>query len=600
MKRFIYCFLLILAACGCGVSIDPFGPSPPTAAPAAPSVTVDVGLKQLIFSWAEVSGATHYRFHENPDGQSGFTQVGEAIPAGTLSVSLTIAVHLQDFTNALYMVSACNASGCTVSTEISALNVMLSTIGYFKASNTDILDNFGNAVALSANGTTLAVGARQENGNATGINGDQSKSISDAGAVYLFRLNGTAWSQQAYIKASNTGAEDWFGNAVALSADGNTLAVAAMTEDSSATDINGDQSDNSAFQSGAVYVFRFDGTDWFQQAYVKASNTDAEDGFGSAVALSADGNTLAVGAIDEDSAATGIDGDQSDNNAVRSGAVYLFRFDGTDWFQQAYVKASNTGAGDLFGGDVALGADGNTLAVGANLEDSNATGINGDQNNDSVTASGAAYMFRFDGTGWSQQAYVKASNTGGGDSFSIAVALSADGNTLAVGAAPENSNATGINGDQSDNSFIEAGAVYVFRFDGTAWSQQAYVKASNTGAEDWFGSAVTLSADGDTLAVGAFIEDSNATGINGDQNDDSVSHAGAVYVFRFDDTAWSQQSYVKASNTGASDRFGDTITLSADGSTLAVGAAAEDSNATGINGDQSDNAFSSAGAVYLY
>jgi hypothetical protein len=296
---------LILVACGGGGSSAPVPPvvQPPPVAPAAPDVAVEVGLKQVIFSWAAVSGATHYRLLENPDGHSGFTQVGADIPAGTLSVNLTISIHFQDFTNALYMLEACNTVGCTGSTAVNTMNGMLDAIGYFKASNTDSQDLFGHAIALSADGGTLAVAAPREDSNATGINGDQSdNSEESAGAVYLFRFDGVDWFQQAYVKASNTGGRDGFGGAVALN--GNTLAVGA-SEDSSATGINGDQSDNSEEGAGAVYLFRFGGVDWFQQAYIKASNTDSLDNFGRAVALSADGNTLAVGAS-EDSSATGI------------------------------------------------------------------------------------------------------------------------------------------------------------------------------------------------------------------------------------------------------------------------------------------------------
>jgi hypothetical protein len=150
------------------------------------------------------------------------------------------------------------------------------------------------------------------------------------------------WSQQAYIKASNTDADDSFGRSVALS--GDTLAVGASLEDSAATGIDGDQSDNSATNAGAVYVYTRDATGvWSQQAYIKASNTDAEDEFG-LVALS--GDTLAVGAFQEASAASGIDGDQSDNNASNSGAVYVYTRDGAGvWSQQAYIKASNTDGG---------------------------------------------------------------------------------------------------------------------------------------------------------------------------------------------------------------------------------------------------------------
>jgi hypothetical protein len=100
-----------------------------------------------------------------------------------------------------------------------------------------------------------------------------------------------------------------------------------------------------------------------------------------------------------------------------------------------------------------------------------------------------------------------------------------------VGAYGERSAATGIGGDQTDNSVLQAGAVYVFARSGTTWSQPAYVKASNTGEQDAFGFSVALSSDGLTLAVGAPIEDSAATGIDGDQADNSALHAGAVYVY---------------------------------------------------------------------
>ena len=265
--------------------------------------------------------------------------------------------------------------------------------------------------------------------------------------------------------------------------------------------------------------------------YIKASNTSADDGFGFSVSLSSDGNTLAVGGISEDSSATGINGDQNDNAAVSAGAVYVFVRNGSLWEQQAYIKASNTDAEDLFGFSVSLSSDGNTLAVGAFGEDSNATGINGDQNDNLANISGAVYVFTRSGSVWEQQVYIKASNTGELDFFGGSVSLSADGNTLAVGAIEESSSATGINGDQTDNSAPVSGAVYVFTRSGYAWEQQAYIKASNTDADDLFGASVSLSADGNTLAVGASREDSSATGINGDQSDNAAVNAGAVYVF---------------------------------------------------------------------
>ena len=111
------------------------------------------------------------------------------------------------------------------------------------------------------------------------------------------------------------------------------------------------------------------------RTYIKASNTGTEDLFGFATALSADGNTLVVGVRDEDSSATGINGNQLDNSATDAGAVYVYvRNANGVWFQQAYLKASNTGAGDWFGRSVAISADGLTLAVGATGEDSGPLG----------------------------------------------------------------------------------------------------------------------------------------------------------------------------------------------------------------------------------
>jgi hypothetical protein len=105
-------------------------------------------------------------------------------------------------------------------------------------------------------------------------------------------------------------------------------------------------------------------------------------------------------------------------------------------------------------------------------------------------------------------------------------------------------------------------------------SQQAYLKASNTGQHDQYGLVTAIS--GDTIVVGALFEDSNATGVNGNEADNSTSDSGAAYVFTRSGTSWSQQAYLKASNTGASDQFGNSVAISGD--TIVVGALGEDSN----------------------
>jgi len=408
---------------------------------------------------------------------------------------------------------------------------------YVKASNPGANDYFGESLALSADGSTLVVGAYLEDSIATGIGGNQaSEASTNAGAVYVFVRDGLgAWSQQAYIKASNTTTMDFFGESLALSADGDTLAVGAPLEDSSATGIGGNQASQLAQDSGAVYVFVRDalGT-WTQEAYVKANNTNTQDRFGWRVTLSGDGDTLAVGAVDEDSGATGVGGDWVDNFTSNAGAVYvLVRSGAGAWAQQAYVKATNTDSGDEFGESVALSGDGDTLAVGTVAEDGAATGIDGDQANDSASAAGAVYVYvRNDLGAWSPQAYVKATNTAASDFFGADVALSAAGDVLAVGAIGEDGAAIGIDGNDADDSASLAGAAYVLVRDELGeWSHWSYVKASNTDVNDSFGGCVALSEDGQTLVVGAYAEDGSGTGIGGDPSSNTLSGAGAVYLY---------------------------------------------------------------------
>jgi len=398
---------------------------------------------------------------------------------------------------------------------------------YIKASNAEGNDLFGYSVALS--GDSLAVGAYGEESNGVGVNSatESNNDALESGAVYVFARSGGSWSQQAYIKASNSAASDRFGWRIALSDD--TLAVGAWGEDSNGSGVNGGaQANDLAVDSGAVYLFTRSSEAWTQQAYVKASNTASDDFFGFSVALY--GDTLAVGAWGEDSNGLGVNsGAGASNLKPGSGAVYVFTRNSGIWAQQAYVKASNTDANDLFGYSVALSGD--TLAVGAYLEAGNGVGVNnGAQGDDSLNESGAVYVFaRVTGV-WSQQAYIKASNTDANDRFGYSLALADD--TLAVGAYKEDSNGTDINsGAQGDESSDESGAVYVFTRAGISWSQQSYVKASNTGDADFFG--FNLSLSNDSIAVGTPGEAGNGIGVNSaTQADDSLPGAGSVYVLQ--------------------------------------------------------------------
>ncbi|TXY30069.1 hypothetical protein FXE87_02485 [Vibrio mimicus] len=432
-----------------------------------------------------------------------------------------------------------------------------------------------------------------------------------------------------YFKPSNTGADDNFGVSLALSGDNKTLVVGAYYEDNGAKGVISDGSEASdsgtAVDSGAVYVYTKSNTGtWSQSAYIKASNTGASDLFGSSVAISKDGKTLAVGAPTEDNAAKGIITNGSEATDVgtvnNSGAVYLFtQSDSGEWSQIAYFKASNTGVSDLFGSVIALSDNGKMLVVGAYNEDNGAKGIitNGSEVIDLGTAtnSGAVYVFIKDSSGsWAQSAYIKASNTGADDNFGASLAASEDDNTLAVGAWFEDNSVTGVVVDGSEitdlSTINNAGAVYVFTKDNAGvWLQSAYIKGSNTGSGDSFGASLSVSDNGKTLAVGATGESNSAKGIiiNGSEINDvgSATSAGAVYLFTKDSSGnWSQIAYLKAPNTGMVDYFGKSLALSDAGNLVAVGAYREDNKATGVIIDGSETidagTENDSGAVYLY
>ena len=458
---------------------------------------------------------------------------------------------------------------------------------YIKASNTEEFDLFGYSVAIS--GDTMVMGAINEDSASNVINGDQSdNSAPDAGAAYVFVRQGGAWVQEAYLKASNAEAGDNFGHSVAIS--GDTIVVSALMEASAATGVDGDASDNAAWGAGAAYVFVREGGVWTQQAYLKASNAGAGDNFGWEVAVS--GDTVAVTAYFEMSNGTGVDGDQLDNSLFEAGAAYVFQRTGTTWSQQAYVKPLQIDSGDLFGWCMALHQD--TLVIGSNKEGSAATGVNGDDTDNSAPKSGAAYVFTRTADTWSQTAYIKASNTDQGDRF--ACGLDYTGGLLVIGATYEDSNATTTDGDQLDNSVPSAGAAYVFEWTGTEWEQIAYLKPPLVGLRDHFGEQIAV--EGERIVIGAYDEDSSATGMNGDMTNDDAHTAGAVWVYEKVGNTWHFQTYVKASNTSEGGAFAHSIDLQ--GSTLLVGAPGENSSSTGMNGDQGNGTAPAAGAAYLF
>ncbi|MEY4064754.1 MAG: hypothetical protein RIR26_962, partial [Pseudomonadota bacterium] len=429
---------------------------------------------------------------------------------------------------------------------------------YLKATNSDPDDLFGYSVSLSSN--TLAVSAYNENSSQSFItNGpiaSSDTSLNYSGAVYIFRKGAQGWSQESYIKASNNSAYLSFGSIVSLS--GETLAVGAAGDSTDGKVItNGPiaPSEGSLLSSGALYLYRRNGSAWHQEAYIKAVNALMNDFFGGALSLS--GDTLAAGMSNDSSAQDFItNGNNASSNFTRyqSGAVYVYRRSGIQWQQEAYIKSSFPDENDLFGSAVSL--SGNTLAVASQGEDSNSrTVINGaaaSANND-LQDSGAVHVFRRTENTWEQEAFIKAANAGAGDQFGSSVSLSGD--TLAVGSPFEDSSQTTItNGTDAnqDDSSSNSGAVYVYRRSGTLWAQEGFLKASNSDPFDNFGLPVDLS--GDTIAVASAFESSSQifiTNGSGSSADNSISGAGAVYVYRNTNRIFDPTVHVTSQDTNS-------------------------------------------------
>jgi hypothetical protein len=410
---------------------------------------------------------------------------------------------------------------------------------YLKASNTDSGDNFGFSVAISGN--TMVIGSPHEDSNANTINGNQNNNSSpEAGAAYVFTRTGNDWKQQTYIKASLAD-DGYFGESVAIS--GDSIVIGA--------------------DSGA-YLFTRTGNNWKQQAHLTSPN-EADFDFGIAVAIS--GNTVVIGAAYEDSNSTGINGDQNNNLGTDSGAAYVFKRSGNNWNLEAYLKASNAEKRDRFGTSVAI--SGNAIVIGAFHEDSNATGINGDQNDNSNENAGAAYIFTRNGNIWNQQAYLKASNTPENLDGLFGISVGVSGNSVVVGSSTSR-------------------GTHVFIRNGNSWSQQALLDLPfnfNSPVNSITGESVAI--EDNTIVIQGHIVDRN----------DPTKRTGLVYIFTRQSNTWSQQDRLSASSP-SDDGFGGAVAIS--GNTIVTGSQDDGSDATGVNGEQFDSSEPSSGAAYVF
>lgn len=316
-----------------------------------------------------------------------------------------------------------------------------------------------SAQTLEANLVPADPAATQLFGQSVALDGDvavvgAAGAASNTGAAYVFRRTLSVWAQELKLQPGDLTTSDLFGASVALN--GDLLAVGAPD----ALDLFG----GSPRGPGAVYVFRDTGGTWPQQEKLLAGDGSNFDQLGASVAVQ--GDLLVAGAPGDQPS-----GDGAPNGGA--GAAYVFRFDGLAWTQEAKLVATPTVNGDRLGASVAL--DGDVIAVGRPGYDSGSTDR------------GAVLVFRYAAGLWSFEAQLTAGDPANGDSFGSSVTV--DGNLIAVGAPKDN------------QGFSDTGAVYVFRFNGSSWVQEAKQVAIDAIAQGQLGASVSL--QGSMLLAGA-------------------------------------------------------------------------------------------------
>lgn len=322
--------------------------------------------------------------------------------------------------------------------------------------------------------------------------------------------------QSGMLESLSFMSEDHFGSSIAT---GNRVIVVGTPDD-----------DEHGSSSGAAYIFEFILGTWVQTAKLESSDIQPGDLFGNTVSIS--GDILLIGAPGDD------------DHGSRSGSVYVFEFDGSGWKESAKLNASDAGSTDSFGSSLSVFAS--TAVIGSARNDENGTN------------SGAAYVFSYDGSQWSEEARLLASDGFEYDAFGTSVAVFND--VVLVG-SPEN--------DDHGNS---SGSVYVYTNDGSGWNEDMKLTADDAAASDFFGISLALSSD--TILVGSYWDDENG------------ANSGSVYVYDFDGTDWAQQTKLIATDEGSPGQFGFSVAL--DGDIAIVGA----NKGNGIE--------SESGSAYVY
>jgi hypothetical protein len=329
-----------------------------------------------------------------------------------------------------------------------------------------------------------------------------------AGHVKVYQWNDTSWNQMG-ADIDGEAAGDKSGYSVSLSSDGKIVAIGAPYNDG-----------NGNSNAGHVKVYQWSDPSWNQMG-ADIDGEAAGDNSGWSVSLSSDGKIVAIG---------GIYNDGSENNA---GHVRVYQWNDPSWNQMG-ADIDGEAAGDNSGWSVSLSSDGKIVAIGARNND-------GSGNN-----AGHVKVYQWSDPSWNQMG-ADIDGEAAGDLSGFSVSLSSDGKIVAIG-APYN----------HGNGKSNAGHVKVYKWNETSWNQMG-ADIDGEAAGDYSGYSVSLSSDGKTVAIGA---------INNDGNGDKAGH---VRMYQWNDPSWNQMG-ADIDGEAEDDESGYSVSLSSDGTIVAIGA----------------------------
>jgi len=365
-------------------------------------------------------------------------------------------------------------------------------------------DQSGWSVSMSDDGNIMAIGAP----NNPGMYANQDK-----GHVRVYENVNGSWNLIGQ-DIDGEAIDDESGFSVSLSGDGNTVAIGARVNNG-----NGNE-------AGHVRIYSFNGSSWVQLGQdIDGEASDDESGY--SVSLSADGNTVAIGAR------------VNDGNGSQSGHVRIYNYNGSSW-NQLGDDIDGESAHNQSGFSVSLSSDGNIVAIGA----TGADGINGSN-------SGHVRVFENMNGVWVQIGQ-DIDGEVAGDQSGHSVSLSSDGNIVAIGAR------------YNDGNGINTGHVRIYEWNGSSWTQVG-ADIDGEAVSDDSGWSVSLSSDGNTVAIGARDNDGNGT------------YSGHVRIYNYNGTSWNQLGY-DIDGEAPGDHLGQSVSLNADGSIVAIGAYGNDGN----------------------